>query len=315
MEVPLHEIANYPRFHEAVGAALRLSMAAIGDHGYLLTQQSDDSTLVLKSAGRAREFWQEGENLEEDSDLCAVIRAKGSQQLLVRRGTMTLDRHTCDGITVSTVVLADGRVFGDLVVLIGTDEPFEQSQIDLVNAATTIVGFAIDGELRVGRDRLTGLYTRPMFDDHLNVELFRSRRSGSWIAVIIASFDVPEEGLHIADAWWLARIAERLQTSVRQGDTIARVGAREVALIVPDLRDEAAARRVAQTIVDSMDDPFLTDGGPVHIVPAVGVSIAPVDGFNPDMLFDRAALALDASLDGGGGMFRFHGDLQRSADR
>lgn len=309
MEVPLHELANYPRFHDAARAVFSLVESAIGDHGFALIEHCDDEALLLKVSGTVPDDWREGLTIDFDSDLMRWLIAGSDKCLSSQDAPRAFADHGFAGVAISSINLADGRRFGYLVALAGRE--FTRDEANLLKSAAAVFGFALDGETRVGHDRLTGLYSRSMFDDHLGLELYRARRSGHWVAVVLVTYAVTESNASMPAAWWLARIAERLQSSVRQGDTIARVGLNEIALVVPDLRDDAAARRVVQSIIDSLEDPFHTTDGAVHIRPFAGAALSPVDGFTAEVLFERAVAALERASERDDAPYLFYSDLRR----
>ena len=106
----------------------------------------------------------------------------------------------------------------------------------------------------------------------------------------------------------MTRLAERLRTSVRQGDTVARIGQREFALLVPDVRDTDVAQRVARTLYESLTDPFSLDGRDVHVSPGVGVAMLPHDGFEPDVLVERAIAAMSLARSDERGGYRMYSE-------
>jgi diguanylate cyclase (GGDEF)-like protein len=305
MEVPLYELTNYPRIHDASRAVLSLVEAAVGVKTLLLVQRVETAGVVLKAVGPAIEGLEDGDHLAERSALLDWLDSDQESN----RAAPSIGGKTYDGAASRPVCLADGRTFGHVALL--SREPLQHAHGELLSHAATVLGFVLDGEVRVGHDRLTGLYSRAMFDDHLRLELHRARRSGNRVAVIVIGFELPAGEHRMTDAWWLSRLGERLQSSVRQGDTIARIGAHEIALIVPDLRDEAAASRVLLTIQDSLEDPFATSSGPTSIRPFAGASLAPGDGLNPDVLMQRAIQAFEHAMEPGNATFLFYSDLRR----
>lgn len=305
MEVPLYEVTNYPRIHDAARAVLSLVEAAVGAKTVLLVQRVESSGVVLKAIGPVVDGLGDGDHLGKGNALVSWLDSVNELNV----AALSVGGETYAGSASIPVCLADGRLFGHVVVL--SREPLTQEHVDLLSHAAMVLGFVLDGEVRVGHDRLTGLYSRAMFDDHLRLELHRARRSGNRVAVMVIGFELPAGESRMTDAWWLSRLGERLQSSVRQGDTIARIGAHEVALIVPDLRDEAAASRVLRTIQDSLEDPFETSHGPTSIRPYAGASLAPGDGLNADVLMNRAIQAFEHAMEAGNEAFLFYSDLRR----
>ena len=76
----------------------------------------------------------------------------------------------------------------------------------------------------------------------------------------------------------LKAVAERLRSSVREGDTIARFGGDEFAVVQVDPDQPAAARVLAQRLIDVLSAPFEIAGHQIAIGASVGLALAPADG-------------------------------------
>jgi predicted signal transduction protein with EAL and GGDEF domain len=79
---------------------------------------------------------------------------------------------------------------------------------------------------------------------------------------------------------------------VREGDTIARLGGDEFALVVSALDDSAAVQIVATRILRGFDEPFMINGMALHIGASLGIAIYPEQGSSPDVLIQRADVAM-----------------------
>ena len=71
----------------------------------------------------------------------------------------------------------------------------------------------------------------------------------------------------------LQAFARRVQRCVRQGDAVARLGGDEFAVILEDLGSAAAARRVAQAIVESVGRHFHINGIVADVDVSIGVAL------------------------------------------
>jgi GGDEF domain-containing protein len=311
MEIPAIELVNYPRFHEASGAAIELAAVVLGTNAIFLVHSGPDRVTALNTVDDDGLRLAQGEIVDPSSALAQAINQKIQS---VEAGSKPSDDGTSShaGNFISCPVrLADGRLFG----FIGARSPksggFSSSQREQLASVARLLGFAIDAEMGSRYDKLTGVYSRSIFDDHLALEIARSRRNGVRLAVLVAGFTVPAESPIDTSVWWMPRIAERLRTSVREGDTISRVGEREFALLVPDLRDNESAKRVAGALVDALLDPFDVQQQLVSITPAVGVAILPLDGFDPETLVESAVKAMNAARTSGASGFRLSSDDPR----
>src|SRR5947209_3245442 len=93
-------------------------------------------------------------------------------------------------------------------------------------------------------DPLTGLLNRRGFEELIETELERSRRSGSPLSLIVGDLDhfkrLNDRHGHAAGDSALERLSLILQTAKRRIDTAARIGGEEFAVILPDSDRHAA---------------------------------------------------------------------------
>ncbi|MBD5633002.1 MAG: diguanylate cyclase [Candidatus Eremiobacteraeota bacterium] len=99
-------------------------------------------------------------------------------------------------------------------------------------------------------DALTGLPTRALFGDRLNVALARANRNVRKVGVLMLDIDKFQRvndlmGHQVGDEL-LARIADRLQSFVRNSDTVARIGGDEFAIVLDDLHSVDEAEAIAK---------------------------------------------------------------------
>jgi len=142
-------------------------------------------------------------------------------------------------------------------------------------------------------DALTGLPNRTILFDRLVHAMAHAQRNAGTIAVLFIDLDrfkpVNDEYGHEAGDAVLVEAAKRLARSVRECDTVARIGGDEfVALCEPSIQTKDALM-VANRIVDSMSEPFVMPFGTVHIGASVGLVMG--DGSS-----DPKALVRDADL-------------------
>src|SRR5262249_12362935 len=94
-------------------------------------------------------------------------------------------------------------------------------------------------------DPLTALPNRAMFMDHLERALARARRAGDTVAVVFVDLDdfklVNDSLGHEVGDRLLVAVAERLRTTVRQGDLVARLGGDEFTILLEPVRDQDEA--------------------------------------------------------------------------
>ena len=156
-------------------------------------------------------------------------------------------------------------------------------------------------------DNLTQLSNRLMFQERLN-EAFAAARRGEGLALLYLDLDgfklVNDIRGHEVGDRLLAAVAQRLQHNVREGDTVARIGGDEFA-IVQKLGDQPlAATILAERLLETIRQPFDLDGELSVIGVSIGVAIYPTDGETPDLLLHNADTALYRAKEAGRNTYR-----------
>ncbi len=145
-------------------------------------------------------------------------------------------------------------------------------------------------------DALTGLPNRALFQDRLDQEVGRARRSGSNTAVLLLDLDrfktINDTLGHAAGDQLLIEIARRLESRKREGDTIARLGGDEFVLIVADLRHKEDAALIAEQLIKVLKPPIQIDTHDLHVSASIGVAIFPDDGDESAGLLKCADMAM-----------------------
>ena len=152
-----------------------------------------------------------------------------------------------------------------------------------------------------GRDALTGVANRTEFRARLAHALAIGEQD---IAVAFCDLDNfkpvnDSYGHHVGDLV-LVQVAERLQSHLRTGDELARIGGDEFTVLLRNVPDDAAARHVVERMMAGLREPFLVHGADVKIGVSVGVALSRL-GMNADELLERADAALYGVKRAGGG--------------
>ncbi|MEM7306204.1 MAG: diguanylate cyclase [Planctomycetota bacterium] len=131
------------------------------------------------------------------------------------------------------------------------------------------------------RDPLTGLANRTSFEDRLELELARARRSERMLALLFLDLDgfkeINDTLGHAAGDELLVAIARRLREILREEDTVARLGGDEFTVLLPGISSPEDAILVAEKVLVALARPHLLDGREVLAPPSVGLALYPED--------------------------------------
>ncbi len=156
-------------------------------------------------------------------------------------------------------------------------------------------------------DTLTGLANRALFFDRVDHALKRAGRQAGPIAVLfldVDDFKVVNDSLgHPAGDDLLVAVAQRLTASVRPGDTVARFGGDEFAVLVEYGDMPEAAQAVAERIADALREPVRLGTEDVTVRVSVGITLGQPPDDLPDDLFRDADLAMYMAKRNGKGRF------------
>jgi len=145
-------------------------------------------------------------------------------------------------------------------------------------------------------DALTSLPNRALFEDRLASALKHSARQGDMVAVLFLDLDRfkiinDTLGHTIGDALLIA-LSRRLRASVRDDDTVARMGGDEFIFVLRGLRSAEDAVKPAQKILEAIRPPFHIHGHELYVTASIGIGLYPGDGLGSDQLLKCADMAL-----------------------
>jgi diguanylate cyclase (GGDEF)-like protein/PAS domain S-box-containing protein len=162
-------------------------------------------------------------------------------------------------------------------------------------------------------DPLTDLPNRNLLLDRLNQTLLVAKRNKQMVGLLHINLDhfkdVNDTYGHISGDNLLIQTARRLQSCLRQSDTLARLGGDEFTVILNDLSQEEDASYVASKIIANLEQPFLVDGYEVYIGASIGITIYPIDtvsnndAHNPVSMLRHADIALSRAKNSGRNTF------------
>jgi diguanylate cyclase (GGDEF)-like protein len=169
----------------------------------------------------------------------------------------------------------------------------------------------LDQLLRVSqRDALTGTPNRALILDRLDSAIATARRHGTRIAVVFLDLDhfkpINDTLGHAGGDEVLQRVAQRLQSIVRDSDTVSRYGGDEFLVLLSDVSQPSDAALLAGKMLSALAAPTRVGDYLFHVSASVGITLYPDDGEEATTLINRADAAMYRAKRAGGGSFEFH---------
>ncbi|MCG6206038.1 diguanylate cyclase [Rhodopseudomonas sp. HC1] len=159
-------------------------------------------------------------------------------------------------------------------------------------------------------DLLTGLANRAAFDEAIATAVARLQRNGEPFTLFMLDLDrfkqINDTLGHAAGDQLLREAAQRLRSSLRKTDVLARVGGDEFAIIQFVAKDRLkAARGLAERIVRLVSQPFDIAGTQVSVGVSIGIAMAPDSATDAAAVLKMADIALYVVKSGGRDGFQF----------
>jgi len=128
-------------------------------------------------------------------------------------------------------------------------------------------------------DALTELPNRLLLSDRIRMVIAAARRSGQGFSVATVGLDGFKKvndglGHPVGDAV-LRMAAARLRKTLRDSDTLARVGGDEFVAVLPGTFTEAQIKLVTGRLLATLQSPFEVDSHTIYVGASVGISIYP----------------------------------------
>ena len=145
-------------------------------------------------------------------------------------------------------------------------------------------------------DSLTGLPNRSLLSDRIRMAIAHSRRTGKGFAVLALDLDGFKKvndalGHPVGDA--LLRVAAmRLSDTLRDVDTLARVGGDEFVAVLPGAITDAELQIIARRMISTMQLPFEIQGHTLYVGTSIGAAVFPEHGDSEVKLLAHADTAM-----------------------
>ncbi len=145
-------------------------------------------------------------------------------------------------------------------------------------------------------DALTDLPNRMLLEDRLKMAMRLAQRSEHKVALGFVDLDhfkhVNDSLGHKTGDALLVAFAQRLRTTLRSGDTLARWGGDEFVLLLPDMPNLVAIREVADKLRAVAEVPLRVEETEFNVTFSAGIAVFPDDSEDADVLLAHADRAM-----------------------
>lgn len=211
-----------------------------------------------------------------------------------------LEMHTHKGRKIDvrvicTVTLENGQpatlngVFQDI-----SDQKVAQLALEYANRELEYTNRALENIAHY--DALTHLPNRVLLADRLQQAMAHTQRSELIMAVAFLDLDgfkaVNDQYGHAVGDKLLITLAQQMKSSLREGDTLARIGGDEFVVVLTDLHHTADCEPLLKRLLQAAAKPVQIDGLLLEVSASIGVTLYPQDGSDADQLLRHADQAM-----------------------
>ena len=145
-------------------------------------------------------------------------------------------------------------------------------------------------------DTVTKLPNRVLLADRLQQAMTQCRRSGHSLAVAYLDLDGfkavnDQHGHNLGDQLLLA-LAQRMQATLRKGDTLARIGGDEFVAVLVDLGQAQDCKPLLQRLLQAAAAPAVIGDSTLQVSASIGVTLYPQDAADADLLLRHSDQAM-----------------------
>jgi diguanylate cyclase (GGDEF)-like protein/PAS domain S-box-containing protein len=164
-------------------------------------------------------------------------------------------------------------------------------------------------EFLAHHDALTELPNRLSANQQLKLAISNAEQSRTRVALLFLDMDhfksINESQGHVFGDAVLKIVTARIQSSVRETDTVSRHGGDEFIVILSELREKDAIVRIAEVILRKTEEPITLDGHELSLTMSIGIAVYPDDGGDFDTLLSNADAAMYQAKEVGRNTYQF----------
>ena len=212
-----------------------------------------------------------------------------------------------------TILFFNKNLFEPLKILLSGTEQTERGEriivqdilakdemgylISQIFSMNHIVNDKVDNlDYKSNHDELTGLKNRTQLFDFLQEAISKAKESNTKVAVLFLDLNkfkpINDTMGHDIGDEVLIETAKRLNSIVRKGDTVFRIGGDEFLMIVQNVHTTEELIQNLARVERAFDESMFIKGNPIEISISIGATLSPDDSTNPDELVKMADVAM-----------------------
>jgi len=211
-----------------------------------------------------------------------------------------------------------GTVFAEMLTISAVNDAAGKTQnyVALFTDITQMKEHQFQLEYIAHYDALTNLPNRVLLSDRLEQAMMANHRRHCILAVVYLDLDGfkavnDSYDHHIGDELLIA-VSQRMKGTLRDGDTLARIGGDEFVGVLVDLEQIDDCEPILQRLLQAAAQPVLVNGLPLQVSASIGVTFYPQDEVDADQLIRHADQAMYIAKQSGKNRYHFF-DIERDA--
>jgi diguanylate cyclase (GGDEF)-like protein/PAS domain S-box-containing protein len=209
--------------------------------------------------------------------------------------TLTTKGRKIDVRTTCNVTQENGKasrltgIFQDISDQKAIQRKLEMSKLYLEEANAAL-------QLSAHFDALTQLPNRILLSDRMQQAMTKSMRHNQYVAIAFIDLDgfkiINDSYGHSAGDQFLRKISQHLKSSLRDIDTLARIGGDEFVAVIDELNETADSHVILSRLLESATKELEIDGQLLKVSASIGVTFYPQNNCSPDQLLRQADQAM-----------------------
>jgi diguanylate cyclase (GGDEF)-like protein/PAS domain S-box-containing protein len=192
----------------------------------------------------------------------------------------------------------NGKLYATMMTISAVQDGLghTQSYVNLFTDITPIKEHQRQLEYIAHYDALTGLPNRVLLADRLKQAISHSHRQNAALAVLYIDLDgfkaINDQYGHDTGDQLLVNIAHRLKATLREGDTIARIGGDEFVVVMTGLEGPKTHELVLERLLHEAATPLMLNEQLLQVSASIGATLYPQDAADADQLLRHADQAM-----------------------